>query len=40
MELAAVTITTFFVGANSSINAVTDHTCSVDDTIRNLLKKK
>ena len=33
MEIAAAKIAMLFVVANFSINAVTDHTCSVDYTI-------
>ena len=33
MEVAAVTIETLFMVVNLSMNAVTEHTCYIDDTV-------
>ena len=40
VEVADVTITTLFVAANSSRNSVTEHICSVNDTIQRFLPKQ
>ena len=40
MAVEAVTFVTFFVVDNSSSNAITEHTCSVYDTIRKFLPKQ